>query len=366
MICAINNKDIKVIAKNVVKKDGPFICPVCKEEVTLKKGRIKTHHFSHKAKSLCAYGRGETEIHRQCKTDLYDALLKVNNIQGVDIEKIIPAINDNDTVSIADVYFEKNNGGNKCKIAIEVQRSSLTEAQILYRTESYAKKDIFVLWLIVPHKKIKPYLDVEKTKFYSPSSHEKWIHTLNYGKIFYYYKGLTVIPVEFMGQDKYVEQTEWGGGYYKTYKNYREVKRYAPTSITRFIPIDRKQWKHIPSAKIYIPEENGLVTMEAFYRNQIQQWSSQQQDNLNKLLGCMSNSIGSLCYDEFKEDSIPNRKIIKIDDEEITINFNDRLHSIGITISHNYKIKKEVLLLPFKEAYSKVPKPVISDFVKGI
>jgi competence protein CoiA len=75
MLCAIRQRDRKKVAAwDQVKTDGPFSCPLCIEEMILKKGTIKDHHFAHKPSITCEYGSGETEQHRECKLTIYERL----------------------------------------------------------------------------------------------------------------------------------------------------------------------------------------------------------------------------------------------------------------------------------------------------
>ncbi len=59
------------IANATNKTDGPFYCIECKEELILKKGKIKIPHFSHKGNSNCT---GESSEHILAKKFIIDNL----------------------------------------------------------------------------------------------------------------------------------------------------------------------------------------------------------------------------------------------------------------------------------------------------
>ena len=65
----------KVYAWLINREDKPFSCPECGDEVILKKGIVKVHHFAHKPPTSCEFGQGESEKHRACKLEIYERLL---------------------------------------------------------------------------------------------------------------------------------------------------------------------------------------------------------------------------------------------------------------------------------------------------
>src|SRR5713226_3238327 len=137
MLSAIRKDDSeKVLAWKEVKSNKPFFCPECIDEVILKKGAVRIHHFAHKPPVTCEYGKGETEEHRRCKMEIYEGLSKHKRFFGCEIEKGMGTVRP-DISAFMDGHH----------IAIEVQISTLTMNQIIYRTAEYAKKGIYVLWL---------------------------------------------------------------------------------------------------------------------------------------------------------------------------------------------------------------------------
>ena len=137
MLCAIQqSSNIKVTARDVTKPEGPFVCPKCSRELNLRKGQIKAHHFAHKPPVTCSYGRGESEAHRKAKWAIYDCLKKRADVTECELEKSWGEV-------VSDVYVVIRGA----PIALEVQISSLTIDEIMYRTKMYYEKDIAVLWL---------------------------------------------------------------------------------------------------------------------------------------------------------------------------------------------------------------------------
>jgi competence protein CoiA len=130
MLSAIRRSDNKkVLAREEVKNNQPFFCPECNNDTILKKGRIKVHHFAHKPPVTCEYGLGETEQHRRCKMEIYDGLVCHSRFANCEIERGMGTVR-------PDIYACMDG----IQIAIEVQLSTLTLENIIYRTSEYAKR----------------------------------------------------------------------------------------------------------------------------------------------------------------------------------------------------------------------------------
>jgi competence CoiA-like predicted nuclease len=125
-----------VLAWDVTKEDGPFSCPACKEEVLVKKGRVRVHHFAHIPPCDCIYGVGESEIHRTAKVEIYQALSKHSQVTKLKLERYMGEVR-------PDISFYLGN----VPIAIEVQVSTLSLDTIDQRTRTYTKRGIYLLWL---------------------------------------------------------------------------------------------------------------------------------------------------------------------------------------------------------------------------
>jgi competence protein CoiA len=198
---------IKMEADYVTKASGPFACPKCGDEVILRRGAVKVAHFAHKPPVTCDYGTGETEQHRILKKGIAETLRNQGAV-NVELEKRLEN-------QIADVYCETATGQ---KVAIEVQISKLSLDQIANRTFAYQRQGVYVLWLVPWHEK----LDLSA---YSPRQYERWLHALNYGRVYYVTTEFNVIPYHFGQYMIHVPATDYGGGYSKKSKRWVSPKR---------------------------------------------------------------------------------------------------------------------------------------------
>jgi competence protein CoiA len=84
---------------------------------------------------------------------------------------------------------------NDVPVAIEVQLSNLSLQRIQYRTAEYARKGIYVLWLLIHTPNLK-------RELYLPRPWEQWLHAAHSGRVYYWLEGLRILPVHF--RDYYV------------------------------------------------------------------------------------------------------------------------------------------------------------------
>jgi len=161
------------------KANGPFYCLQCQDEVILKIGKQKINHFAHINPLACRYAANESEEHRKCKMEIYEFLRTHPLVRNAGLER--PLGTNRPDVS---AYI------NGVLVAIEIQISSLSEKAIPYRTVEYARKGIYVLWLLL----WTPKLDDRR---YSPSLWEKWIHAVYFGQVHYWIEGLSIASYSF-------------------------------------------------------------------------------------------------------------------------------------------------------------------------
>tara|TARA_Y100000310_G_scaffold300838_1_gene336825 strand:- start:1412 stop:2161 length:750 start_codon:yes stop_codon:yes gene_type:complete len=186
----------------VSKQDGPFLCPECSCDVIVKKGKVRIHHFSHLPEAECRYSNGETELHRKAKRDIYEALSSYRHVELVEVERRLRHVR-------ADIYLESQGR----RFAIEVQRSVLTTDDAEQRTEEYRSLGIHVLWLAL----VTQVPDSGDT--YRPKQWERWLRDLYGGRVYYWAgHGDSIAPVEYMPDYSWVEQTDFGGGYWRRLK----------------------------------------------------------------------------------------------------------------------------------------------------
>jgi len=226
MLCASRQQDsVKVIAANMSKADGAFLCPECAKDVILKKCRMKVDHFAHRSPVTCQYGSGETQRHRECKTAIYDALAKCENVTKLELERHLKEVRPDVSCYVGDV-----------PVAIEVQISELSYEAILRRTAHYARKKIYVLWVA----QWNPELD--NAERYSPKVWEKWCHAAYFGRVYYWTAGSLVVPYHFDPCLLDVPLSEWhnengdemsAGGFTRFSKRFRTPARGRPLDIAR-------------------------------------------------------------------------------------------------------------------------------------
>src|SRR2546426_7526415 len=117
--------------------NGPFTCVVCNEEVILKTGRRRVNHFAHANPIACKFAVGESDQHRRCKMEIFEALQRQPGVNKAALERPLGIVRPDVSAYI-----------NGVPVAIEVQISSLSPETIAQRTRDYAIKGIYVLWLL--------------------------------------------------------------------------------------------------------------------------------------------------------------------------------------------------------------------------
>ena len=230
------------------KTNGPFFCPECGDEVVLKTGTTKVNYFAHKNPLVCRFDANESAEHRQCKLEIYKALLRQPNVEKAALERPLGS-NRPDVSAII----------NGVPVAIEIQISSLSEETIKFRTMEYARKGIYVLWLLLWTP------DLADAR-YTPRLWEKWIHATYFGRVYYWIEGLTVACYNFEPSLKSVPRKTWysekgkkitAGGYSRRSKRYRTAIRGETLNLAKdFIPKDRDWWEGngitIPFGKLFM------------------------------------------------------------------------------------------------------------------
>jgi competence protein CoiA len=230
------------------KSNGPFRCLLCNEEVALKTGRHRVKHFAHANPIACKFATGESEIHRRCKTEIYEALGREPGVRDVALERPLGMLRPDVSASI-----------NGVPVAIEVQISSLSVETIQRRTIEYARNGIYVLWLL----QWMPKLDANS---YTPRLWEKWIHAAYFGRVYYWVNGLSVVSYTFEPLFKSVPKKTWYaedgkkmtvGGYSHRSKRCRMAVRGETLHLARdFCPKQRYWWEgnglKVPDAKLFM------------------------------------------------------------------------------------------------------------------
>jgi competence protein CoiA len=249
MLSARRQKDGQTVSAYFESKaNAPFFCLVCNDKVLLKTGRNRINHFAHANPLACRFAEAESETHRRCKMEIYEALLCEPNVSNVRLEQPMGSVRPDVMAEIGGV-----------PVAIEVQLSSLSVATITSRTIEYHRKGICVLWLL----QWTPKLDAVR---YSPKNWEKWLHACYFGRVYYWTCGLNVVSYHFDVALKSVPRKVWfdkngkrmtGGGFTIRSKRNRRAERGRTFNLaTDFGPRLRFWWEgngiKLPDAKLFM------------------------------------------------------------------------------------------------------------------
>lgn len=179
MLTALHD-DVRVYAAKAEKGPG-YRCPGCAAALVLRKGDVRIHHFAHRPEESCAWGAGETEAHLAAKLSLYEAFR--DRSLRAEAEWIVPQLAGDRR---ADLFIWEMGAG---PVAIELQHSAISAAEIAARSESYMAAGIAVVWL--------PFLssaDLEAARAsgdmtvprYVPRPFERWVQAFGRGPLWYW------------------------------------------------------------------------------------------------------------------------------------------------------------------------------------
>ena len=189
LLTAFDKSKTKCIAWDTDKEQKPFTCPRCEDEVILKKGIKKVHHFAHKPPVNCNFGAGESQKHYEVKKAIYEALLKEPNCSKCELERTkLEGVRPDISLKINDSY-----------VAIEIQNSTIDIALINQRIERYNKLNIHLIWILPdnnPTIVLPDSKDKEMNKrLCRPKEWEKYLHKLYFGKLYYWQDNANVKPL---------------------------------------------------------------------------------------------------------------------------------------------------------------------------
>src|SRR5690349_17313359 len=90
MLSAKRKLDGQIVTAYLESKlNGPFRCIDCNEEVVLKTGRSRVNHFAHANPIACKFATGESDVHRSCKMEIFEALRNHPNVRGAALERAL-------------------------------------------------------------------------------------------------------------------------------------------------------------------------------------------------------------------------------------------------------------------------------------
>jgi hypothetical protein len=245
-----------------VERGPEYYCPNCRGLVTLKKGRIVTHHFAHKPPTDCSWAAGETQQHLAAKKMLRDALRTRGFRAEVEVEVISIAGDRRADV----VAWGKDN----VRLAFEIQHQSIPFQAIETRTKAYIATNVPVIWLGIADNKIwdaaEPIAGGKIVHRYSVRPWEKWAHAYAMGQLWFIDEQGALWRGKLSPHQIHVESTSWynpegeeqsAGGYSRYSKRWKELRLYGPYSIAtvRFASQYRKPFSSkyfsVPGGRTY-------------------------------------------------------------------------------------------------------------------
>ena len=258
MLTAYSFKLQKKIAATLAEKgDDVFFCSACGEELTLRKGLIKIHHFAHKSTSACQY-KGETQLHLGIKKSIYISLIAElgNRVKNVELEYWLKGVRPDILVT-----------GRKKQIAIEIQASSLTVKEVLFRTQKYYRLGIFLMWVLpFDHERFMVVDDVEKqfrSQLIRLKAYERTIMHLYFNNLIFwdrtekFSKGFIVMKMaEVVTEASTFYSIDWGTVLTFSPKKLKTIKRVVAIKydlkLSDFLPGYANKFK-MPGTNYYLP-----------------------------------------------------------------------------------------------------------------
>ena len=140
-----------------------YFCPVCKEPMLQKRGKIMSHHFAHKAKGACDpwYSGKMSAWHK-----------KMQNFFPRQCQEVIVRDKDGE-YHIADVVFKKDS----IFYVVEFQHSAISCDEFVARSNFYMRQGYRMIW-IFDFCDISP----QKIMYYTKVENSDWIHVIWPGK----------------------------------------------------------------------------------------------------------------------------------------------------------------------------------------
>jgi competence protein CoiA len=205
----------------------------------------------------------ESELHKLCKESIFNDLKnKFPDYKWVCDDVRIPEVKEKGIPGL-----QPDIGGriNNIRVAIEIQTSALTIAQILKRCCGYSKRGISILWIV-------PLVEPIGEEIFRPRLFERYLHSIYFGRVYYWLSeyGCKVLPVHFSPALREIPYREWfedgeerdAGGYDKPYKHIRKPVHLRPISIAENFDHMRRSehrpWnerKTVPPMRILIDKE---------------------------------------------------------------------------------------------------------------
>lgn len=198
MLVAHDSLENRCVAWNTNKDIAPFFCPECNQKVTLKKGRIREHHFAHTPPVSCSYGQGESDKHYKIKREIYESLSNHPNCSKCEVERVLKGVRPD-----VSLYIKQT------PVAIEIQKSSIDINEIVRRTKRYSDLKIYLIWILPDDTFSNTKLGKNNEQICRPAEWQKFLHAMYYGRVYVWYEGALVEPIHFNPYKWYVKKGNW-------------------------------------------------------------------------------------------------------------------------------------------------------------
>lgn len=249
MLTGLDANGKQRIAFDVEKEMGPFYCSACGEQMILKKGNVRIHHFAHGVGSDCEYG-GESIRHMQVKYEIWKALSHETEIADLQMEQFLGDVR-------PDIHLRTQDGQN---IAIEIQNSNIKVEDIYRRVNAYRSRGWALVWVLTePPKKTIYWDDGDGYEVYRLSKWQRLIADID-PCLYVHQHGLVVEVIRVKRQMKQ-------GKTLKTY--FRESARRRVNLLKNFSTFNRAEQIYpryfASSNMLHIPQ--ALVWGVTYYRS---------------------------------------------------------------------------------------------------
>lgn len=252
MLTANNQNNIKIYAWEA-SKDEVFYCPECHNEVILKQGKIREHHFAHKVDADCPYRLGETELHLRIKREIYEALKNEPNCYRPELERVLNGVRPDISLFI----------GHE-PVAIEIQRSDINVDLIIQRTTRYTQLGINLLWIL-------PELNFDERNICRVKTWHQFLYRLQLERVYIWKQGAIVEPVHLIPHQIWKEQWEdWESG--EVYGGY-----YHPSKTMRYPVRPNKEQLHIVQDfksfnRSHFTADNSYIPSSKIWTDKLDRW----------------------------------------------------------------------------------------------
>lgn len=254
----IDNK--LVHASEVTKEDGPFYCDETFEELIVRKCTEKIDHFAYKAR-MSPIAKNQSELHTECQNELLELLQRTFSNGKWKAER--QNFTENEEKGHKKVVPDLSGRINDKGVIIEIQKSTLSVKTILHRTEQYTKRGGYILWIV-------PLTEQLGSEYFRPRLFERFLHTMYYGRVYYWYKGngVKLIPVHFGTAERWIEETTWfdengeeqtAGGYDKPFLRVKKPEFGKVVDLTTDFKFDDREAFELENDKLSVPKSKIFI-----------------------------------------------------------------------------------------------------------